>query len=124
MATGIIDQALDYLADKSQTIHAAPSITLTTGTLGSTRRVDIYGNVASLLITGKNSSSTSAGANVIEGTIEQAYRPAYTAYGIATYSNMMAAITITPEGTVRIRMANGTLPANTEIWGSVTYILP
>ena len=120
--TGLVNRALNYLADKSYTKTAQPSITTSTGSVTQThyRR---YGNVANLLVVSKNAAAKSAGSIVMEGTIPKAYRPSLTAYGIATYSNMMASVTITPEGVVRTRMANGTLPANTELYGNVTYVL-
>lgn len=110
----------DILAELCAAKQATPNITVSKGTLVSATVAKV-GKVCVLALVVKNSSAAAAGSNMFEGNI-QGPRPKVFAAGVGFLGSNGIILQIAESGNIKVRVTGGSVPANTEIYVSATFV--
>lgn len=82
-----------------------------------------YGKVCTLSFSASRNAAVSAGANVLQATIDANHRPRIYSTGVGYYGGSLLAMAIAANGSLVIRNIGATLAANSGFGIAITYVL-
>ena len=104
--------------------HSFQSLTITPS-VGSlvTYQHTKCGDVRNLALVLKKTSQTAVGANMLEASATpQGERPYHVVNGLGYYGSCCCVAQFTASGNITVRVTGATLPANAQVYVSLTYI--
>ena len=126
MSRGIIDQALDYLADNSEVVNCTSQVSLTM-TTGSSKTINAcykYGNIVMLDVSVSRGAATSVGSNVFAGVLSPAaFRPITRSFTSTYYSSTGLICQLDDSGNLTVRVTAAQLPANQSVRLCFLYLV-
>lgn len=104
--------------------HTGQSLTITpsVGSLVAYQHTKC-GDVRNLVLVVKKTSQTAVGANMFEASVTPlSERPYHVVNGLGYYGSCCCVAQFTGSGNISVRVTGATLPANAQVYVSLTYI--
>ena len=126
VSRGIIDQAMEYLADnaKIEDCTSQVSLTMTTGSSKTINACYKYGKIVVFDVSVSRGAATAAGSNVFAGVLSPAkFRPKTVAPTTTYYGSSGILAQIDNSGNVAVRVIGAQLAANSTVRVCFTYLV-
>lgn len=126
MSRGIIDQAMEYLADNAtiEDCTSQVSLTMTTGSSKTINACYKCGKIVVFDVSVSRGAATAAGSNVFAGVLSPAkFRPALVAQTSTYYGSTGILAQLDLAGNLYVRVIGAQLPANASVRVCFTYLV-